>query len=226
MDWINEEDLYLINESEKCTGKYTWGRNRGENNEQKSAIDMVLVNKKLFGLVGEMIIDEKQEVINFSDHNLITIKLNLKMSKANSFKGNKWERITYYKKDEKSIEELCEEIKQRWSKGVSLERLWETLQSAQDKILKKTARFRVGEKMGERVIEPEWITQEIRVGIAERKRLKRLERNSTGEQKTNCKREWEIQKTRIQILVRETKRKWEREMANKVRECKNRGKML
>ena len=80
--------------------------------------------------------------------------------------------------------------------------------------------------MGERVIEPEWITEEIRLGIAERKRLKRIERNCIEEEKEKCNKDWIDQKMKVQILVRETKRGWEREMANKIRDCRNQGKML
>ena len=30
MDWIKEEELFLLNSNEKCKGKYTWGREREE----------------------------------------------------------------------------------------------------------------------------------------------------------------------------------------------------
>ena len=104
--------------------------------------------------------------------------------------------------------------------------LWDILLTAQEEILKKTIRCRVGERGGERVIESEWVTEEIRQGIAERRRLKRLERNSTGEEKARWKREWEAQKAKVQVMVRDTKREWEEVMAKKVRECKDGGKKL
>ena len=47
-EWMNEEDLILLNGDEKCKGTYTWGRYSGKNREQKSAIDMVLVNHKMY----------------------------------------------------------------------------------------------------------------------------------------------------------------------------------
>ena len=76
------------------------------------------------------------------------------------------------------------------------------------------------------MIESEWVIEEIRNGIAERRRLKRLERNSSGEDKARWKREWEAQKARVQIMVRTAKRTWKDEMAMKVRNCGDGGKKL
>ena len=109
---------------------------------------------------------------------------------------------------------------------MDLNHLWNKLQEVQDWILKKTIRCRVGEKGGERIVESEWITDEIREGVAERRRLKRLERNSQGEERAKWKREWETQKAKVQIIVKTTKRAWEEEMARKVRNCGDGGRKL
>ena len=82
-EWMNEEDLILLNGEEKCTGVYTWGRYLGEDREQKSAIDMVLVNSNLYKKYREMEIDENRDVFRFSDHNLITIGVGTDLIRRN-----------------------------------------------------------------------------------------------------------------------------------------------
>ena len=71
-EWIDTQDLILLNSDEKCNGTYTWGRM-----EQKSTLDMVLVNQKMYEKYKSMEIDEDKKVILFSDHNLIKVELSL-----------------------------------------------------------------------------------------------------------------------------------------------------
>merc|ERR1712128_200658 len=66
--WLNKYDLVLMNGDIKCKGTYT--RTLGE---QKSAIDMVIMNRTMYEKCNEMIIDEDKEKIDFSDHNLISV---------------------------------------------------------------------------------------------------------------------------------------------------------
>ena len=42
MEFINGNNLILLNSDEKCQGTYTWGRGN-----QKSAIDLVIVNENM-----------------------------------------------------------------------------------------------------------------------------------------------------------------------------------
>ena len=106
------------------------------------------------------------------------------------------------------------------------ERLWNILGEAQDKILKKSRKCRGGERWGEGVVEGEWVTDEIREGIDERRRLKRRERNCTGEERGKWEREWRLQKARVQILVYEAKRKWEEDLTRKARDSGDCGRTL
>ena len=49
----------------------------GEGGESRTAIDMVLMNRKMYGECKGMVIDEDKEVTAISDHNLVTIELKL-----------------------------------------------------------------------------------------------------------------------------------------------------
>ena len=78
--WIDELDLMILNADEKCAGKWTRTRNN-----QQSAIDLVLVNRKMYEICKKMEIDEGKEIIGFSDHNLIEITLSIGTRKGKSF---------------------------------------------------------------------------------------------------------------------------------------------
>ena len=58
--------MIMLNDTHKCKGTYTWSRG-----QRKSVIDFVLVNSLAFGICDQMEIDEQQEKIDLTDHNLI-----------------------------------------------------------------------------------------------------------------------------------------------------------
>ena len=66
-EWMEDRDLILLNGDDKCEGTYTWGRFSGEEREQRSAIDMVLMNEKMYERCRGMNIDEGQDIIKFSE---------------------------------------------------------------------------------------------------------------------------------------------------------------
>ena len=162
LEWIDKLNLILLNGDEKCKGTYT----RVVGNT-KTAIDMVMVNKKMYEVCEEMIIDEDKEEIQFSDHNLVTISIGLRGGGGVSFGKDKKKVVTeyYYKKDAESLRQLREELEETWDIGLSYEVLWGRLEEAQDRILKKQRRRRIGDKGGERIIESAWMTEDIRKGI-------------------------------------------------------------
>ena len=80
LEWIDSWDLILLNGDEKCKGTYTWIRGNS-----KTAIDMVMVSKRMFEVCQEIIIDDDKEEIQFSDHNLVTINIGLRGGGGVSF---------------------------------------------------------------------------------------------------------------------------------------------
>ena len=73
---INKYDLILLNDDPICIGEVT--REQGNN---KSVIDFILVNSLLYNKVINMKIDDDNSNKRFdiSDHNLITVKLELEI---------------------------------------------------------------------------------------------------------------------------------------------------
>ena len=76
---IEEEDLIMINETDKCTGK--WTKINLKNKEEKAILDYVITTKELYQQTENMIIDE-QELLKLSgsrpsDHNTILLEINI-----------------------------------------------------------------------------------------------------------------------------------------------------
>ena len=84
-----QEDLILLNIDSRCKGTYTWQRG-----EQKSAIDLIMVNQCGYEKFEEMEVDEKREIYDLSDHCMV--RLSLKINK-NKQKKEKEETIEKYR---------------------------------------------------------------------------------------------------------------------------------
>ncbi len=101
----NNHNLTLLNLKDKCNGTYTWRRN-----DQKSAIDFVLVNQAMYRLFEEMAIDETNDIVDISDHNLLSTKFTFKNNGGTHFKSNKWITRVKYSKDPKALEEFKNKV--------------------------------------------------------------------------------------------------------------------
>ena len=160
-------------------------------------------------------------------HLVIIAYIVLKISGVRFGRDKKKVFIEHYcKKDKESLSRLRMELEEVWDIGLSYETLWGRLEEVQDRLLKKERKRRIGEKGGDRIVECEWVTEEIRKAIDKRRELNRKKRHSVGEEKDKWEREWKAQKIKVQRLVKESKEKWGQEQAREVWTCKNRGKQL
>ena len=177
MEWISELGLVLMNADEKCRGKYTWSRG-----DQRSAIDMVLMNGKLYELCSEMVIDEEKEELNISDHCLVTTELRLREKGGVKF-GKEKKKITYYKRDRETLEKVRDEVKKVWREGMGGAEMWEKLVETHERIAKREFEVRVGKKRGKKIVEAEWVTREIREEVKKRRRYNRMKKNTRGRER-------------------------------------------
>ena len=86
---MDEKNLTLLNLEEKCVGTVTW-----EKNESRSTIDFILVNNEGNKDFLQMNIDEKKEIYDLSDHNLIQASFNWDARRERNFSTTTKE-ITY-----------------------------------------------------------------------------------------------------------------------------------
>ena len=77
--WMDKLNLTLLNLDLNCKGEITWSRG-----DQKSAIDLVLVNPSMCKFYKRMIIDEENFFFFFDllDHNQIDVQFSMKEPKV------------------------------------------------------------------------------------------------------------------------------------------------
>ena len=216
IELINNNNLILLNNDERCQGIFTW-----ERGNQKSAIDLMIVNNEMYEYFERMEIDEEKNKIDMSDHNLIEAQMKIDTEKKSYEKGV-WEERKYYKTDEKSLNEYREEIKSMINDREvrNMEEFDEIVEEAAKKILQtKYRRKKVGKKQIR--IEPEWINENIRNEIRKRKKLNRQKRNLVGEEKERVKLLYLQQKEKAQEVIKEAIREHETKKVNEIKKDRN-----
>ena len=103
LEWIEKYKLIMLNLEDRCEGIYT--RIRGE---QKTTIDYVLVNDRVYEDFRHMHIDEEKEIIDGSDHTLITVDLEVQKSMGKN--KTRWKDVIYYSDKEEVIKECVQEL--------------------------------------------------------------------------------------------------------------------
>ena len=163
-DWMEEYSLITLNLEERCEGTYT--RIQGET---KTTIDYVMVNRKIYENFEKMHIDEEKEIIEGSDHNLITV--NLRFKDKNIFKKTKWLTNEYYTTKELEVNRFVEKLGKRWKdkEEKDLDGALKAMMEEADKELKRTSKRRVGGEEGNKKVERIWMTDRIRNEIKEKK---------------------------------------------------------
>ena len=77
--------------------QYTWAKGN-----MKSVIDYALLSDKMYNKLNRMIIDEDQELMDLSHHNLIEIQMEAACERKN-YNSKDWITRDYYKTDKKSL---------------------------------------------------------------------------------------------------------------------------
>ena len=222
VDLTNNFGLTLLNLDEACKGIYTWTRQ-----EQKSAIDFVMANKSCYELFQRLVIDEEREILDISDHNVLTTVLKVRSSNVDFKKGDKMITKTYFKTDEKSLEIFAVVMQEKLSmKEVkSFEELNELMKEVADTTLKAIYQRRESKK--HQVTEQPWITDQIRREIKKRRELNRRRRNTQSETETqNLRQEYLKQKHKVQGLIKEAITVSEKKLTNEIRASKNRSRAI
>ena len=154
MDWIGVYELKLLNADARCEGRCTWSRTMRDGREnQKSAIDMVMVNRAVFDRFRGMVIDEEKSDVDLSDHSLITVRLRMHVRR-----GKKWKRgqkeIIGYRKGENHLKRFAENVVRGWGdRTLSIDQICRDMKREADRTLKMKMRLRTCVKGGVTEIE-------------------------------------------------------------------------
>ena len=219
LEWARDYRLTILNLDEKCSGVYTRVRR-----EQKTAIDYAVVNNRIYEIFNSMHIDENKEIIDGSDHTLLTVNLNVRKDKI---KKTEWKEIIYYSMDVKDLREFVKELEQEWNKGEKMN-LQGRINSIVDKAevkLKRLRRIKIGGK--NKPVKNKWMTEDIRKGIKKGREFNRRKRyGRTIAEISRLTRLYKMQKYRVQKLIRDAKNKYEIKMTKEIKESDNRGKNM
>ena len=216
-EWINGKDMTHLNRTEKCIGKFTFGRPEG----RRSAIDHVLVNNKLYEGFKGMTIDENGEEINISDHNLVRSWFKIGREKPGIWNKPKVEYREWYTLEQGALEKMEKEVEKRINGPMSFKGMMAILVVSQEKHLKRTKRVQIG-KRGEDILSAPWIDKIglmlIRLRRVKSRAWRRARRkNALQREQTILKRKYELQKKMTAIYLGKRKSNWEQEMIQKAK---------
>ena len=221
MNLVNSSNMVMLNCDDKCKGMYTWGK-RG----QRSVIDYVLANDRMYQHLDTMEIDEYQEACDLSDHNLISISFMFEA--CTNFSKASREDQYYLRVDEQSLKLFAEEMQVRME-GRSITNIEEfnaTMKSVAEEKLEARYRRRLINKQ-EKVKEKPWVTEQVRREIKKRKSLDREKRNvNTEEEKEKLYDEYQKQKEVTKLLVKEEISKHEIKVTEEIRQSACKSKAL
>ena len=223
LEWMNDHNMALLNLDDKCKGQYTWQRG-----EQRSAIDFVMVNGKGYQWVMEMEIDEDKDVFDLSDHNLITLKLQLPANRSKDLKKGEKITVEYYKTEEVALNVFSEEVGKRIQEN-SINGI-KSLNSMMKDVANEKLKARYTRKMaisGKEVKEPPWINEEIRMEIKKRKSLNREKRKAASQTEADdLHAKYVKQKRYVQKLIKEQISRHEKKVTEEIRLSSNKSKSL
>ena len=160
---------------------------------------------------------------HLSDHNCITVDFGIQMIKGNFRKG-KWEEVKYCAVDDKSLREFVKGMEESLNQKsinniIEMDNLKE--QIAKDKLERVYKRKML--KDGEIPIQEQpWVTDRIRNGIKERRKLNRKKRDARNEdERKRLEEEYLMKKREVQILVKEEITNYEQKETREIRKNRN-----
>ena len=221
IDLMTDHSMILLNDDDKCAGTYTWSRD-----SQKSVIDYILINQKMFNMYTSVHIDEGQEIIDISDHNLLTLNFNINNKTQNYIKHGQWEEREYHRTDKESLRIYKDKLETKIrNRDITITELNTAIRTTADETLKQTYRRRlIKQQCGFQ--EPPWMNDNIRQQIQRRKELNRKTRGATDPaEKERLHNTYLQQKKRVQHLIKEEMYKHEIKVTNEIKENKESSKL-
>ena len=210
--FVEDAGLILLNIDRECTGEIT--RNF---RDQKSVIDYVMVNDRLYGDFLKMEIDEDKRKYDLSDHCMISISLKIQEDCNNNYVT---EESEYFKVSDDLKEEFIKSLERKVRMSIGHElTLHEMITATAEENLKRKKKLRTNTSTLEQ--EAVWMTDEIKEEIKKRKLINREKRYLEGDEKERCWSRYLSQKKKVSELVREEVRKYESVITNEIKESKD-----
>ena len=201
-EWVTGKDMIHLNRSEKCIGKYTFGRPEG----RRSAIDHVMVNQELNNQFKGMTVDENGEELNISDHNLVRCWFKIGREKPKNWKDYKTEYREWYTLDPKALGEMEKELEKRTRGPMSFKGMMAIIMVAQEKHLKRSKKIQIGKKGKEDIVAAPWMDKKgirlIKLRQVKSRTWRRARKKNAPQRELRLlKRKYEVQKRITSIYL-------------------------
>ena len=220
LELMEGNDLTMVNDTPLCQSTYTWTRG-----VQRSVIDFVLVNNLGYKMIYDMYIDEDQEIMDLSDHNLIKIRLNINTNKP-IFNKDKWTETEFYKTDAESLQKYTSKLQEKLQnvRVKDMNHFNQIVKQSADETIRKVYRRKV-DPQAQEIQEQPWMTTEIRTEIKLRKEINRKKRKAdTVEDMIRLKQEFQDQKKKGQLLIKKEITLYEKKETQRIKTSKNKSK--
>ena len=135
LNWLDDYNLILLKSNPNCAGETTCSRR-----DQKSSIDFVLVNQKLYQNFYSMNIDEDNSAFDLSDHHMIEIQFQIPFKQKEKQKVT--EVVSYLKISEDTTEDFKQMLEAHLKEkpSANIEELNTNMKHIADKVMRKTFR--------------------------------------------------------------------------------------
>ena len=168
----------------------------------RSVIDFMLVNEAMYRYFVKMMIDENKERLGVSDHVLLEAKFSVRGEYEEERVEEVKQREHYKVNDEDKLKVFAERVETKvreWQGEMKVENLDEIMRSSADEILKRVYK---GKKIkGKEILQPKWMTREIRTEIKLRREYNRKKRRGDEETKRRYLDLYIKQKSKVKEMV-------------------------
>ena len=209
-NWATNLDMFHLNLTEQCLGKYTFQSKNG-----KSAIDHILVNERLFGNYLGMYIDEDRIQLDISDHCVVRawFKINQRGSNTN-WKKNEYKEISWIAREEDRMETFKNNFLPKVGKHKSFKKCIKKIKDSMELTMRRRKMIKLGKKGKETILAAKWVDQELIENINLRSSYNRQwryarKRNAPEAEIKICEKRYREQQKKTAIMTELKKSTWE-----------------
>ena len=218
LSWLETFDLVLLNADPSCQGQTTWSRG-----DQKSSIDFVIVNKKLYRNFTLMHIDEDKSNFDLSDHHMITAHFSIPHGKIET---PDTDNISYLKITDRTKEVFKQKLEEYLERRPNnrIEDINIQMKHISDISMKSTFKKKV-DNSG-KLVDPPWLTTNIKQEISKRREINKKARKASPGNTETLATMYKKQKVKVQMLVKDAIKKHEEIVSEKIMNDRNRSKKV
>merc|ERR1711909_174601 len=208
--WATDRDMFHLNLTEECTGKYTFQSMNG-----RSAIDHILVNERLFENYLGMYIDEDKIQLDISDHCVVRAWFKVNPRENKNWKNKGYKEISWIAKEEDRMIDFERSFIPKIGRHISFKRCMGKIKQSMEQTMRRKKKIKQGRRGKETILAAEWVDQELIDEIKLRVKYNRQwryarKRGDPEEEIKLCELRYKEQKKKTLIMTELKKSTWEK----------------